>query len=280
MLNTLACIESERKTLIGRDPESTRIIARLNSVNDLFCDITKRIKSSRHELLKYCATPSSLSISSSSSSSLSCPVSYPTKVPKYLYQISVNDLDTTVYDNIIALERRGCVILRKLIDFEKVVTIQCNSSSASPSSAVPAPSPGSGIILNSYTSSSSLKSLSSTPVSPPSASVSAPPVCPSPVFISSFCPSYELSSQLYPYVLNSVDYGPCAYKKSNDLSTSSSAPSALGEVFLKFNLIQSRWEISTVAIGVIAIKLGSSYNPKGTYTFQSGPCAGQSIFVV
>ncbi len=413
---TPACEESKGKTLIGKDCESQNVIARINSVDKLFCDIIKRQKEAASILGEYCFLDTNIPASSSSSSSY-CPVGcIPMPIPEVQYMITVNDLDQDVYDLLALLESEACAALKKLRDFELINT-NCNptassssssslptpSSSSSSSSAIPSSSsssdpglPCSSVIISggqgvqvtevnlgtatgyvtlnfdaydvpdrfvvvwdnetvidtgyrgdpAYDAdlgnlglppvvgqgngSATFNKYLSTPTkarlivraplgstyweatlgcpdpTPPSSSSSSAPSCPLSVWVAAYCDALpELTTELFPRPMSGVDFGLCEYQgvayipppssssssssgiassSSSSItpppSSSSSSSSGIGEVFLKFKTNTNVWELSMAPYGVVAQMIGFEYEPRGTYSFIYGPCAGESVFII
>lgn len=281
-LSTTACIHSRGKKIAGKDCQSKKLISRINSVNQLLCDLEQRITSSRFKLARYCEVPSS-SESSSSSSSSEC-FKPCVDIPEYLYMITSNDLDGDVYDLIDLLEQEACALLRKVVDFE-ASNQPCVESSSS--SSLPASSSSSSSLPAPSSSSSSL------PPSSSSSSIPEPaPTCPESLYIASYCPELSHTSVAIYHSLSAyppMDQGDCVYYGTIPFvpippeigvsSSSSLAPPGL-EISLMFNEPTNQWQIRSEMHGLIATKLGYEFDPRGTYIYSYGACSGQSIFVV
>lgn len=136
MILTDACRRSSGKIILSKDCESRKLVSRVNAVNQLICDVERRINNESAKLARYCEIQSSSSESSSSSSSFECLTQETPCIPDFGYIITVNDLSADVHEIVSLLEQEACALLRKLIGFEKLnnpPTINNSSSSSSSS---------------------------------------------------------------------------------------------------------------------------------------------------
>jgi len=134
-METTACIDSEGKIIVAKDPPSQGVIDRINKVNALFCDMQQRIRVETSILIRYCAP--SASTSTSDSGSISEPDCCPAgpcipDEPEPSYLINVTDLDDDVYEILALLEAEVCATNERLKGFEEM-NEDCNKSSDSDS---------------------------------------------------------------------------------------------------------------------------------------------------